>query len=51
MAHIHVQNVGSGFCLRYTLGQDVVEIAVCQRPLEALFAGGVQTLTDDPDPV
>ena len=48
-AHIDVQDVGALFLLADALAHDVVQVAVAQGLLKALFAGGVDTLADDGD--
>ena len=46
VAHIHVQNVRPGVHLLNAHVQNVVQILLQQGLLEALFAGGVDALTD-----
>ena len=48
-AHVNVQDVGALFLLADTLAHDVVQVAVAQGLLQALFAGGVDALADDGD--
>ena len=50
-AHIHVQNLCSGFCLTDGLFQHIVHVAFPQCLLEALFAGGVDALAHHRDAV
>ena len=46
-AHVDVQDVGALFLLADALAHDVVQVAVAQGLLQALFAGGVDALADD----
>ena len=48
-AHVNVQDVGALFLLANALAHDVVQVAVAQGLLQALFAGGVDALADDGD--
>ena len=48
-AHVDVQNVGALFLLADALAHNVVQVAVAQGLLQALFAGGVDALADDGD--
>ena len=48
-AHVDVQDVGALFLLADALAHDVVQVAVAQGLLQALFAGGVDALADDGD--
>ena len=43
-AHVHVENLRSGLGLRHGLLQHVVHVALPQRLLEPLFAGGIDAL-------
>ena len=47
--HVDVQDVGALFLLADALAHDVVQVAVAQGLLQALFAGGVDALADDGD--
>ena len=46
-AHVNVQDVGALFLLADALAHDVVQVAVAQGLLQALFAGGIDALADD----
>ena len=48
-AHVDVQDVGALFLLADALAHDVVQVAVAQGLLQALFAGGIDALADDGD--
>ena len=48
-AHVDVQDVGALLLLADALAHHVVQIAVAQGLLQALFAGGVDALADDGD--
>ena len=48
-AHVNVQDIGALFLLADALTYDVVQIAVAQGLLQALFAGGIDALADDGD--
>ena len=48
-AHVDVQDVGALFLLANALAHDVVQVAVAQGLLQALFAGGIDALADDGD--
>ena len=48
-ADVDVQDIGALFLLADALAHDVVQIAVAQGLLQALFAGGVDALADDGD--
>ena len=48
-AHVDVQDVGALLLLADALAHDVVQIAVAQGLLQALFAGGIDALADDGD--
>ena len=48
-AHVDVQDVGALLLLADALAHDVVQVAVAQGLLQALFAGGVDALADDGD--
>ena len=48
-AHVDVQDIGALFLLADALAHDVVQVAVTQGLLQALFAGGVDALADDGD--
>ena len=48
-AHVDVQDVGALFLLADALAHDVIQVAVSQSLLQTLFAGGIDTLTDDGD--
>ena len=48
-AHVDVQDVGALLLLADALAHDVVQVAVAQGLLQALFAGGVDALADDSD--
>ena len=48
-AHVDVQDVGALLLLADALTHDVVQVAVAQGLLQALFAGGVDALADDGD--
>ena len=48
-AHVDVQDIGALFLLADALAHDVVQVAVAQGLLQALFAGGIDALADDGD--
>ena len=48
-AHVDVQDVGALLLLADALAHDIVQVAVTQGLLQALFAGGVDALADDGD--
>ena len=48
-AHVDVQDVGALLLLADALAHDVVQVAVAQGLLQALFAGGVDAFADDGD--
>ena len=48
-AHVDVQDIGALLLLADALAHHVVQIAVAQGLLQALFAGGIDALADDGD--
>ena len=48
-AHVDIQDVGALLLLADALAHDVIQVAIAQSLLQALFAGGVDALTDDGD--
>ena len=48
-AHVDIQDVGALLLLADALAHDVIQVAVAQSLLQALFAGGVDALADDGD--
>ena len=48
-AHVDVQDISALFLLTDALAHDVVQVAVAQGLLQALFAGGIDALADDGD--
>ena len=48
-AHVDIQDVGALLLLADALAHDVIQVAIAQSLLQALFAGGVDALADDGD--
>ena len=50
-AHIHIQRVRPGFRLSDSLAHHGIHVALAQRLLQTLFAGGIEAFADDDRPI